>query len=226
MTAGGVGLNLFKASLVVMTEMYFTPGVLAQAEARAHRLGQENPVEIEYLVANGTLDQALRNIVTKKTKVSSRLLDGRIEEEEEADDEEHKAEEDEVDPTIVEAAFAEAAHTVRFADSEGKVSTPITAAQLLQPRRTEDTGTDLWKTFNRVQENTIKGGLTARAQDTFDNRGRRQRGRMVSTRQVKGIDQDVKLNRALWQLAERMAELKGVGYNVLRMEPGQMEPVA
>lgn len=32
--------------------------------------------------------------------------------------------------------------------------------------------------------------------------------RELSTRQVKGIDQDVKLNRALWQLAERMAELK------------------
>jgi SWI/SNF-related matrix-associated actin-dependent regulator 1 of chromatin subfamily A len=99
MTAGGVGLNLFKASLVVMTEMYFTPGVLAQAEARAHRLGQENPVEIEYLIANGTLDQALRNIVAKKTKVSSRLLDGREEDEE--------AKEEAIDETIVDAALAE-----------------------------------------------------------------------------------------------------------------------
>jgi len=73
-----------------------------------------------------------------------------------------------------------------------------------------------------VQENTIKGGLTARQPDTFNERGRRERGRLVSTRQVKGIDQDVKLNRALWQLAERMAELKGAGYGVLRMEPGQV----
>jgi hypothetical protein len=31
----------------------------------------------------------------------------------------------------------------------------------------------------------------------------------VTTREIKGIDQDVKLNRALWMLAERMAELKG-----------------
>lgn len=98
-------------------------------------------------------------------------------------------------------AFAEAAHTVRFADSEGKVTTPITAAQLLRPRRGEDTGADLWKTFNRVQENVIKGGLHA----VDRANGRR---RVVTTRQVKGIDQDVKLNRALWQLAERMAELK------------------
>lgn len=102
-------------------------------------------------------------------------------------------------------AFAEAAHTLRFADSEGKVTTPITAAQLLQPRRQNDIGADLWKTFNRVQENVIKGGLTAVQRDANGRRIRR-----VSTRQVKGIDQDVKLNRALWQLGERMAELKQV----------------
>jgi hypothetical protein len=100
-------------------------------------------------------------------------------------------------------AFAEAAHTVRFADAEGKVSTPITAAQLLRPRRSEDNGSDLWHTFNRVQENVIKGGLHGVVRD---DSGRRLRA--VSTRQVKGIDQDVKLNRALWQLGERMAELK------------------
>ena len=100
-------------------------------------------------------------------------------------------------------AFAEAAHTVRFADAEGKVNTPITADQLLRPRRHDDAGSDLWKTFNRVQENVIKGGLHGVQRDA---NGRRLRA--VSTRQVKGIDQDVKLNRALWQLAERMAELK------------------
>lgn len=111
-------------------------------------------------------------------------------------------------------AFAEAAHTVRFADAEGKVSTPITAAQLLQARRTDDQGADLWKTFNRVQENVIKGGLHGVQRD---DRGRRLRA--VSTRQVKGIDQDVKLNRALWQLAERMAELKGAGYGVMSITP-------
>lgn len=101
------------------------------------------------------------------------------------------------------AAFAEAAHTVRFADSEGSVSTPITPAQLLAPRRSADNGSDLWSVTNRVQENVIRGGLHAIARDANGRRIRR-----VSTREVKGIDQDVKLNRALWQLAERMAELK------------------
>ena len=109
--------------------------------------------------------------------------------------------------------FAEAAHSLRFADSDGKIDTPITASQLLTPRRIEDRDTtgswsrpapDLYRTLNVVQENAIKGGLTARRAGT-----RETPSRMVTTREVRGIDQDVKLNRALWQLAERMAELKG-----------------
>lgn len=109
-------------------------------------------------------------------------------------------------------AFAEAAHTLRFQESDGTVKTPITAAQLLAPRRHEDAGEnrrpapDLWRTLNVVQENVIRGGLSARG--PRDANGRR--GRLVTTREVRGIDQDVRLNRALWQLAERMAELKGV----------------
>ena len=116
-------------------------------------------------------------------------------------------------------AFAEAAHTLRFGVPDGdggiKVETPITAAQLLMPRRSEDRqsngsnwnrpANDLWRTLNVVQENSIKGGLSARAPRTEEGRGR-----MTTTHAIRGIDQDVKLNRALWQLAERMAELKGV----------------
>lgn len=109
--------------------------------------------------------------------------------------------------------FAEAAHHVRFVDSEGKVSTPITVDQLLQARRYEDQGSDLWRTFNRVQENVIKGGLRAVPRDENGRRLRDENGNRlhtVTTRQVKGIDQDVKLNRALWALAEKMAELKRI----------------
>jgi hypothetical protein len=114
-------------------------------------------------------------------------------------------------------AFAEAAHSLRFADSDGKIDTPITASQLLTPRRIEDRASDgrgfgwtrpapdLYRTLNVVQENVIRGGLSAR--NPGDSRSR---GRMVTTREVRGIDQDVRLNRALWQLAEKMAELKGV----------------
>ncbi len=102
------------------------------------------------------------------------------------------------------AAFAEAAHVVRFADADGKVETPITAAQLLAPRRREDTANDLFTTFNRIQENAVRGGLSARRPRQPGERGTI---RVTTTRQVNGIAEDVRLNRALWTLTERMAEL-------------------
>jgi hypothetical protein len=110
-------------------------------------------------------------------------------------------------------AFAEAAHVLRFANSDGKIETSITAAQLLIPRRAEDADVnnrrqaapDMWRTLNTVQENVIKGGLQNIARDANGRHIRR-----VTTREVKGIDQDQKLNKAMWILAERMAELKHV----------------
>jgi hypothetical protein len=92
---------------------------------------------------------------------------------------------------------------IRFGDGNGNVSTPIQADQFLRARRVADASDDLWTTFNRVQENTIRGGLQAWGRDG-NNRPRR-----ATSREVTGIDQDVKLNRALWMLGERMAALKG-----------------
>lgn len=100
-------------------------------------------------------------------------------------------------------AFAEAARVIRFGDADGNVDTPIQAEQLIRPRRAADTGNDVWSVFNVAQENVIRGGLHG---VTRDANGRRRR---VSTRAVNGIDQDVKLNRALFVLASKMAELKG-----------------
>ncbi|HFT7071877.1 TPA: DUF932 domain-containing protein [Pseudomonas aeruginosa] len=75
---------------------------------------------------------------------------------------------------------------------------PVTETQLLAPRRFDDRRPDLWSVFNRIQENMVKGGLTARTSN-----GRRQR-----TREVQGIDQNLRLNRALWMLADGMRQLK------------------
>jgi hypothetical protein len=99
-------------------------------------------------------------------------------------------------------AFAEAAHVVRFADAEGNVATPIKPQQLLLPRRQADQAPNLWNTFNVIQENAMRGGLSAMGRDA-NNRPRRS-----TTRAVNGIDQDVKLNKALFTLASKMAELK------------------
>lgn len=102
-------------------------------------------------------------------------------------------------------ALAEAAHVLRFPDAhaqEEPTQAPIRAAELLRIRRTDDRATDLWTAFNVVQENTIKGGIRGRV---VDANGRVQRR---TTREVAGIDQNRALNRALWTLAERMAEIK------------------
>lgn len=101
-------------------------------------------------------------------------------------------------------ALADAARVLRFGDAEGNVTTPIEASQLLSVRRHGDERPSLWNTFNVIQENTMKGGLTGRAPRQPNER----RGRRVTTRPVNGIDQDVKLNKALWVLADRMAQMK------------------
>ncbi|MDA4825138.1 DUF932 domain-containing protein, partial [Enterobacter kobei] len=64
---------------------------------------------------------------------------------------------------------------------------PVTPDQLLQSRRWEDKSPDLWTTFNRIQENVIKGGIS----------GKTAKGARTRTREVTGIDGDIKLNQAL-----------------------------
>ena len=108
------------------------------------------------------------------------------------------------------AALAASAHALRFGDADGKVATPIRPEQLLGPRRAADRAADLWTTLNVVQENVIRGGLSARAPASTDQHGRWRRGRLVTTRAVTNIDQDVKLNKALWGLGERMASSLGL----------------
>lgn len=99
--------------------------------------------------------------------------------------------------------LAEAVHQVRFADDEGNVTTPITPAQLLIPRRYGDQSNDLWQVTNVLQEHAIRGGDTAYGRDA-NNRQRR-----VTSRSVNGIEGDIKLNRAIFALADKMATLKG-----------------
>lgn len=93
-------------------------------------------------------------------------------------------------------AFARSALALKYDDLDAP--TPITEQQLLRVERHGDSAADLWTTFNRVQEHMIDGGL----------RGRLPDGRRVTTRGIHAIDQNIKINRALWVLAEAMRELK------------------
>lgn len=96
-------------------------------------------------------------------------------------------------PPPAQQAMAKAALTYRF----GEEHQPVTESQILSPRRWQDESNDLWTTYQRIQENLIKGGLS----------GRTTKGKRAHTRAVKGIDGDVKLNRALWVMAENMLQL-------------------
>jgi hypothetical protein len=100
-------------------------------------------------------------------------------------------------------AFAEAAHVLRFGDEDGNVTTTVEPGQLLQVRRGADQGQDLWTTYNVVQENAVRGGVQGHPR--IDENGRQRRVR--PTRAIRGIDQDVKLNKALFVLAERMSQM-------------------
>jgi hypothetical protein len=96
-----------------------------------------------------------------------------------------------------ERAFATAALALRYGTPEAAAA-PITAMQLVEARRCEDTGASLWATFQRVQENMMRGGQP----------GRSTLGRRTRTRPIASIDRSVELNRALWVLAEEMRRLK------------------
>ncbi|EAX4618780.1 DUF945 domain-containing protein [Salmonella enterica subsp. arizonae] len=95
-------------------------------------------------------------------------------------------------PPPARQALANAALTYRF----GEEHQPVTTDQVLTPRRREDYGQDLWTVWNTLQENLLKGGLP----------GRTAQGKRTHTRAVKGIDGDVRLNRALWVMAEQMQQ--------------------
>ncbi len=102
-----------------------------------------------------------------------------------------------------EIAFATAALALRFGDrpveeTGGHRPAPVTAEQLNEARRIDDIGHNLWTTFQRVQENVMRGGQP----------GRSVQGRRLQTRPVGSIDRGVSLNRALWMLAEEMRQIK------------------
>ena len=93
-------------------------------------------------------------------------------------------------------AFGEAALLLKY-DSLEKA--PIDAERLLAHRRSEDAAPTLYNALNVVQENMLEGGQR-------DYRRRRPDSRRFfgKTRAVKGLDENVRLNKSLWHLAEAL----------------------
>ncbi|CAH2093173.1 unnamed protein product [Euphydryas editha] len=68
-TAAGAGLTLTAAALVLFAELHWNPGILTQAESRAHRMGRAGGVCVRYLLASGTADDIMWPMLQDKLDV-------------------------------------------------------------------------------------------------------------------------------------------------------------
>jgi superfamily II DNA or RNA helicase len=74
--AGGVGLNLQHASMVVNVDLPWNPAVLEQRIGRVHRLGQRQPVRVINFVAQGTIEEGMLEVLRFKKSLFAGVLDG------------------------------------------------------------------------------------------------------------------------------------------------------
>jgi SNF2 family DNA or RNA helicase len=69
--AGGVGLNIQAASVVILTEPQWKPSTEMQAIARCYRMGQVRPVEVHRLLTENSVDEHMKEVLTRKSVLFS-----------------------------------------------------------------------------------------------------------------------------------------------------------
>ena len=74
--AGGSGLNLTAADYVIHMDPWWNPAVEDQASDRAHRIGQQRPVTIYRLVTQGTIEEKIVELHSRKRDLADSLLEG------------------------------------------------------------------------------------------------------------------------------------------------------
>ncbi|MEP6814980.1 MAG: DEAD/DEAH box helicase [Marmoricola sp.] len=72
--AGGTGLNLTRADHVIHVDRWWNPAVEDQATDRAHRIGQTRPVQVHRLVTEGTIEQKIGELLTRKRSLANAVL--------------------------------------------------------------------------------------------------------------------------------------------------------
>lgn len=75
--AAGVGLTLTASSIVIFADMDWSPEIHAQAEDRAHRIGQQGTVSVYYYVCTDTIEEDIMKILADKKKVITEILEGK-----------------------------------------------------------------------------------------------------------------------------------------------------
>jgi len=75
--AGGVGLNLTRASHVIHVDPWWNPAAEEQATARAHRMGQTEPVTVVRLITKGTIEEAVLKMHAEKRSLADAILSGK-----------------------------------------------------------------------------------------------------------------------------------------------------
>jgi hypothetical protein len=86
LSAAGVGLNLHVASNLVLAELPWTEAEQTQAIDRIHRIGQDQPVTAWRILAAGTIDAKVAELIDRKAGLAARALDGSQEHAEAAED--------------------------------------------------------------------------------------------------------------------------------------------
>ncbi|MFD4315449.1 DEAD/DEAH box helicase [Streptomyces sp. NPDC058548] len=72
--AAGTGLNLTRAEHVVHYDRWWNPAVEAQATDRAYRIGQDRPVQVHRLVAEGTIEDRIATMLDRKRELADTVL--------------------------------------------------------------------------------------------------------------------------------------------------------
>ncbi len=72
--AGGTGLNLTSADIVIHFDPWWNPAVEDQATDRAHRIGQKNVVEVIKLIAQGTIEEKIVELQDSKRELINKIL--------------------------------------------------------------------------------------------------------------------------------------------------------
>ena len=112
--AGGVGLNLQQAAVVVNVDVPWNPAVLEQRIGRVHRLGQTRPVQVLSFVAKGTIEEGMLSVLGFKRALFAGVLDGGASE-----------------------VFLGGTRLKRFMDSVDQVTTAIPASTVEEPAAPE-----------------------------------------------------------------------------------------